>query len=301
MIGSGTFSTVYKARKEGTDKVVALKFIRANVRYVEDAQEFETQILEKIRDTPYLINLLDSFLYQKKHFVMVFPCLDKSLYDHIKEKNRLGLEEIRNIALQFATGLCYLHELHGIVHTDLKPENVIFTDASRKCIQLIDFGSSIVEKTDHKSSIISTRQYRAPEVILDCIEWDFKADVWSFGCILMEMFTGKLLFRTHNSHEHLNQIETVTGRRIPWYFSASKKYFTDNDNQRFLVRTRQYKKVSPLVNQIFFQGEKNEKYADLVTFYNLVNRCLTIDPRARISMKEILQHPFFFPHTTAST
>lgn len=59
---------------------------------------------------------------------------------------------------------------------------------------VIDFGGATFEN-QHKSSIINTRQYRAPEVVLDC-GWDVSSDMWSVGCILMEMYTGELLFGT---------------------------------------------------------------------------------------------------------
>ena len=70
---------------------------------------------------------------------------------------------------------------------------------SVQCVAVIDFGGATFEH-QHKSSIINTRQYRAPEVVLDC-GWNVSSDMWSVGCILMEMYTGDLLFQTVRSFQ----------------------------------------------------------------------------------------------------
>ena len=68
-----------------------------------------------------------------------------------------------------------------------------------------------MEKSDIERGIINTRQYRSPEVILECGRWDNRNDIWSIACILIDLYTGELLFRTHNNQEHLSLIEKVCG------------------------------------------------------------------------------------------
>jgi dual-specificity kinase len=87
-------------------------------------------------------------------------------------------------------------------------------------IKLIDFGGGTFKK-DYHTKIVNTRQYRAPEVILrmdngllnmiECKEWDEKSDIWSIACILMELYSGELLFPTHHNYEHLALIEKGFG------------------------------------------------------------------------------------------
>ena len=132
-----------------------------------------------------------------------------------------------------------LHDLN-LIHTDLKPENILlvhnpyqtFTynrqipssshtvrrreDQRRVLldteIRLIDFGSATFNDEYH-SSVVSTRHYRAPEIILN-LGWSYACDIWSIGCILVEFFTGDALFQTHDNLEHLAMMESVCNGRI---------------------------------------------------------------------------------------
>jgi dual-specificity kinase len=76
-------------------------------------------------------------------------------------------------------------------------------------MRLIDFGSATFD-SDYHSSIVSTRHYRAPEIILG-LRWSFPCDVWSVGCILVEFLTGDALFQTHDNLEHLAMMQIILG------------------------------------------------------------------------------------------
>jgi len=132
-----------------------------------------------------------------------------------------------------------LHDLN-LVHTDLKPENILLVNSTYQTftynrnipssskttarsakfrrvllspeIRLIDFGSATFDDEYH-SSVVSTRHYRAPEIILN-VGWSFPCDIWSIGCILVEFFTGDALFQTHDNLEHLAMMEAVCGGPI---------------------------------------------------------------------------------------
>lgn len=136
-------------------------------------------------------------------------------------------------------GSTVLHDLN-LIHTDLKPENILLvrneyqtftynrtipsssTTTSRSArhrkvlldpeIRLIDFGSATFNDEYH-SSVVSTRHYRAPEIILN-LGWSFPCDIWSIGCILVEFFTGDALFQTHDNLEHLAMMEAVCNGKL---------------------------------------------------------------------------------------
>jgi dual specificity protein kinase CLK2/3 len=76
-------------------------------------------------------------------------------------------------------------------------------------IRLIDFGSATFDH-EHHSTIVSTRHYRAPEVILE-LGWSNPCDVWSIGCIMFELYLGITLFQTHDNREHLAMMERILG------------------------------------------------------------------------------------------
>ena len=132
-----------------------------------------------------------------------------------------------------------LHDLE-LIHTDLKPENILLHEAAyqnftynrripsssnatcreathrRVLLQtdicLIDFGSTTFQDEYH-SSIVSTRHYRAPEIILG-LGWSYPCDIWSIGCILVELFTGDALFQTHENREHLAMMQAVCDSKV---------------------------------------------------------------------------------------
>ena len=85
----------------------------------------------------------------------------------------------------------YIHSLH-IIHSDLKPENILIKSISQRLIKVIDFGNSAFFH-DILTFYIQTRSYRAPEVIIGC-PYDEKIDIWSVGCIVAELWTGRMMF-----------------------------------------------------------------------------------------------------------
>ena len=96
---------------------------------------------------------------------------------------------------------------------------------SDSTIKIIDFGGATYKDEKH-SDIINTRQYRAPEVILGCCEWDEKSDIWSIACILVELYTGELFFPTHDNEEHVALIEKICGPIPHWMAGNCRKEFT---------------------------------------------------------------------------
>jgi serine/threonine protein kinase len=115
-------------------------------------------------------------------------------------------------------------------------------------IKIIDFGGATYKKERH-SDIINTRQYRSPEVILGCSEWDDKSDLWSIACILVELYTGDLFFPTHNNEEHLCLIEKICGPIPKWMADNSRKefrelFYKDESEDREFRRRVNYSKLS---------------------------------------------------------
>lgn len=225
---------------------VAIKVIRDVKRYMENAK-IEADILKDIRkadtsNSSRCALMSDVFVHEEKYFCMVFEPLGLSLYEFIKANNFRGfwMDDIQSFTKQMLEGLGFLHSRLSMTHTDLKPENILlvtrkpahpsefpreghnvngkrspqgrssgYTRPVSNEIKIIDFGNATYED-EHHSSIINTRQYRGPEVILG-LGWDEKSDLWSLGCILMELYSGELLFGTHENLEHMALMERTCG------------------------------------------------------------------------------------------
>jgi len=227
LLGKGTFGKVVEAFDRKYNEMVAIKVVRNVKRYREDAQ-YEIKVLEKVRHHELSSKLLKWFDFHG-HICIVFERLGESLLNVIDEIDRgLDLRSVRSIARQLFKALAYYHNEAKFVHTDLKLENVLLANPNAKVdrnghvddpsIKIIDFGGATFD-SERKSTIINTRQYRAPEVILE-MGWSFPSDIWSVGCIVFEIITGELLFDTHADREHLHLMERRLDHFSPSFVSA---------------------------------------------------------------------------------
>lgn len=176
-MGRGTFAKVVECWDRKTQSYVAIKIVRSIPKYT-DAAHIEIDLLRDVGGQCGWIELIDWFEY-RNHTCLVFPKFATSLFDFIKMNNYRGfyLSHVKKMARQILTAIHYLHVKKNLVHTDLKPENILLERAEYlvgdhqlkipKCtdIKLIDLGNATYEDQYH-ASIISTRHYRAPEVVL---------------------------------------------------------------------------------------------------------------------------------------
>ena len=217
--GKGTFGLVLLCEDEKYKKLVAVKVVRKIRKYLESARAESCILRDLVRADPddkgFCVRILNSFEW-RGHFCIVFEPLGISLYDLVKANhfNPMPLYAVQAFADQVVAAVVFLHRM-GLIHTDLKLENILLGDMNplqkshrtvhlRKkimvsmpmstSIKLIDFGGAAYF-FEQGNGVICTRQYRAPEIILN-FGWGRASDVWSLGCILMELYTGNLLFQT---------------------------------------------------------------------------------------------------------
>ena len=179
-------------------------------------------------------------------------------------------------------------------------EKTLYKKLKNTSIKIIDFGSA-VEGKDIGNGIINTRQYRSPEVILECYKWDHKSDIWSIACILIELYTGELLFQTHNNQEHLSLIEKVCGHYPNWMVNKTKSdelynlFINCNRHREDKVvdikRCHKYNEVrKALLNQRTIPESICPRHH---AFCKFILYLLRIDPKDRPSAADILKHEFF--------
>lgn len=187
-MGQGTFGKVVRCKDTLRDREVAIKIIRSIQKYT-DAAQIEIRVLKALREEDPLnenkcIHLIDTFTY-RSHVCIVSELLGQSVFDFLKDNefHPFPCKNIWSFAKQLLRSVAFLHRL-GLVHTDLKPENILLvsnestivpltkrsTTRKKKVLQnseirLIDFGSATFNDEYH-SQVVSTRHYRAPEIIL---------------------------------------------------------------------------------------------------------------------------------------
>jgi len=202
LLGTGTFGHVYRCTRKGKRKEYAVKIVKKR-----NLGPNECEILRVISNNQaesfYCMKLYKEFRYQRMHCLLM-PIYGPSCFDLVAESNFQGLQisVVRDLALGIFAGLKFLNELN-IIHTDIKPENVVIRHkGDYRCPIIIDFGSAVYESPNNKDKI-TTEEYRAPEVEVGTqpaygrrvpLVWNSAVDVWSAGCVLYELWKGSQLF-----------------------------------------------------------------------------------------------------------
>ncbi|KAL1501176.1 hypothetical protein ABEB36_006556 [Hypothenemus hampei] len=281
-IGRGAYGTVYKAKNKETGQEVALKKIC--IPLDEDGIPMnavrEIALLKQLNTYkhPNIVKLLDICHGQQvgKELVMylVFEHVEHDLAMYI-EKNPNGFKttEIRNLCREIVNGVDFLHS-NRIVHRDLKPQNLLVTRDGH--IKLADFGLAKTYDYEMKlTSVVVTLWYRAPEVLLG-LSYATPVDIWSIGCIIVELYTRTPLFAGKSEKEQFGEILRVLGKppKDEWpEKNAPIKWSAFNVTERLDLKT-----IAPNMCD---------------TVLDLVMKMLTFDPNKRITALDALSHKYF--------
>ncbi|CAD6592835.1 MAG: dual specificity protein kinase kns1 [Alectoria sarmentosa] len=336
LLGQGTFGKVVEAYDRRTRSKCAIKIIRSVQKY-RDASRIELRVLQTLshndrQNRNKCIHLRDCFDF-RNHICIVTDLLGQSVFDFLKGNGFVPFpsSQIQSFARQLFTSVAFLHDLN-LIHTDLKPENILLVGNSYQTftynrnipsssttvqrvarqrrvlldteIRLIDFGSATFDDEYH-STVVSTRHYRAPEIILN-LGWSYPCDIWSIGCILVEFFTGDALFQTHDNLEHLAMMESVCGGKIEpklvrqvqgtgrnnnrnqaaAFFTRSLKL--DYPNQETSKASKKYVRAMKNLHEVIPAATAFNKQ-----FLDLLGRIFMYDPKQRLTAKQALKHPWF--------
>ncbi|CAH2355312.1 hypothetical protein CLIB1423_24S00848 [[Candida] railenensis] len=225
VLGNGSFGNVvkcadhmYKTRSKNKGKAVAIKIIKNDLNWSLQAV-YEIKMLKSLNESQQNkgSNILKYFghFHFRGHMCIVSEILSLNLFSLLEISSYKGfsINILKDFSKQILTGLEVIHSMN-IIHCDIKPENIMIklpTSPSMDTlsIKIIDFGSSCF-KNEISYSYIQSRYYRAPEVVLGA-RYEEKIDIWSFGCVLAELYTGSPLLPGHNELEQIGLMLELFG------------------------------------------------------------------------------------------
>ncbi|XP_034944985.1 homeodomain-interacting protein kinase 2 isoform X2 [Chelonus insularis] len=322
-LGRGTFGQVVKCWKKGTNEIVAIKILKNHPSYARQGQ-IEVSILSRLSqenaDEFNFVRAYECFQH-KSHTCLVFEMLEQNLYDFLKQNkfSPLPLKYIRPILQQVLTALLKLKQL-GLIHADLKPENIMLVDPVRQPyrVKVIDFGSASHVSKAVCNTYLQSRYYRAPEIILG-LPFCEAIDMWSLGCVVAELFLGWPLYPGSSEYDQIRYISQTQGLPTEHMLNNASKttkfFYRDMDSTYPFwrlktpeeheaetgIKSKEARKY--IFNCLDDIGQVNvptdleggqllAEKADRREFIDLLKRMLTMDQERRITPGEALHHAF---------
>ncbi|KAJ1418813.1 kinase-like domain-containing protein, partial [Ochromonadaceae sp. CCMP2298] len=300
LLGQAAFSSALQcidlAAEEDEAQWVCLKVIKNNKDFFDQSLD-EIKLLQYINsngdpDEHHVLRLID-FFYAQEHLFIVSELLKENLYEFgrfLRESDNepyYTIPRLKRITKQVLEALVFIHSLR-LIHCDIKPENIVIKSFSRCEVKLIDFGSSCFA-SDHLTTYIQSRSYRAPEVILG-LPYDHRIDIWSLGAVLAELHTSYVLFQNDSVPTMLARIAGILGpfpqhvltrgRDTGKYFSLSNVAYDRDEKGQFQL-------IFPKKTDLRARGgTEDDKFEDFVRLM------LHLDPSVRPTAEEALQHPW---------
>ncbi|KAM4835414.1 serine/threonine-protein kinase MAK isoform 3-T5 [Thomomys bottae] len=220
---------------------------------------------------------LKEVIRENDHLYFIFEYMKENLYELMKDRNKLFPESvIRNIMYQILQGLAFIHK-HGFFHRDMKPENLLCMGP--ELVKIADFGlARELRSQPPYTDYVSTRWYRAPEVLLRSSVYSSPIDVWAVGSIMAELYTLRPLFPGTSEVDEIFKICQVLGtpKKSDWpegYQLASSMNF-------------RFPQFAPINLKTLIPNASNEAI-------QLMTEMLSWDPKKRPTASQALKHPYF--------
>ncbi|CAO3597709.1 unnamed protein product [Absidia cylindrospora] len=229
---------------------------------------------------PNIVRLMD-VIHTENKLILVFEFMDQDLKKFMDTNARathgaLDLTAIRQFMFQLLRGIAYCHE-NRVLHRDLKPQNLLIN--KRGALKLGDFGlaRAFGIPVNTFSNEVVTLWYRAPDVLLGSRMYSTSIDIWSAGCIMAEMYTGRPLFPGTTNEDQLQKIFRMMGTPTEQTWPNVSQLPEYKPNQQYYPAQTIYQ-ILPTIDPLGL---------------DLLNRMLQYQPQMRISAKDALNHAYF--------
>lgn len=222
---------------------------------------------------------LHDVIHTENKLMLVFEYMDgdlKRYMDTHGERGALKPTTIKSFMYQLLKGIDFCHQ-NRVLHRDLKPQNLLIN--SKGLLKLGDFGlaRAFGIPVNTFSNEVVTLWYRAPDVLLGSRTYNTSIDIWSAGCIMAEMFTGRPLFPGTTNEDQIIRIFRIMG----------------TPTERTWPGITQFPEYKPTFQMYATQDLRNILPAIDSTGIDLLQRMLQLRPELRISAHEALQHAWF--------
>ncbi|ORY27862.1 Pkinase-domain-containing protein [Rhizoclosmatium globosum] len=291
-LGQGAYGVVCAAKNLQTGQDVAIKKVLKVFEKSILAKRAlrEIKLLKHFNGHENITGLLDMDISDVNNFneiYLVQDLMEADLHQIIRSEQPLTDAHYQYFIYQICRGLKYIHSAN-VLHRDLKPGNLL---VNADCeLKICDFGLARgLANTDDAgfmTEYVATRWYRAPEIMLSFRSYTKAIDMWSIGCIFAELLGGKPLFKGRDYVDQLNQILNILGtpddatlRRIG--SERAQLYIRSLRRTQKVPWTHLFPRASPVA-------------------LDLLERLLTFDPAARITVEEALAHPYLEAYHDAS-
>ncbi|KAH1097381.1 Mitogen-activated protein kinase NTF4 [Gossypium arboreum] len=279
-IGKGAYGIVCSALNSETNEHVALKKIANAFDNKIDAKRTLREIkLLRHMDHENVVAIRDIIPPPQREcfndVYIAYELMDTDLHQIIRSNQALSEEHCQYFLYQILRGLKYIHSAN-VLHRDLKPSNLLL---NANCdLKICDFGlARVTSESDFMTEYVVTRWYRPPELLLNSSDYTAAIDVWSVGCIFMELMDRKPLFpgrdHVHQLRLLMELIGTPSEAELEFLNENAKRYIRQLPLYRRQSFTEKFPNVHPLA-------------------IDLVEKMLTFDPRQRITVEDALAHPY---------
>ncbi|KAF2461515.1 kinase-like domain-containing protein [Lineolata rhizophorae] len=277
-LGEGTYATVFKGRNRQTGELVALKEIHLDSEEGTPSTAIREISLMKELKHENIVNLHD-VIHTENKLMLVFEYMDKDLKKYMDSRGDRGQLDpltIKSFMHQLLRGIAFCHE-NRVLHRDLKPQNLLINNKGQ--LKLADFGlaRAFGIPVNTFSNEVVTLWYRAPDVLLGSRTYNTSIDIWSAGCIMAEMYTGRPLFPGTTNEDQLQKIFRLMGTPSERSWPGISQ-FPEYKPNFHVYATQDLRLILPQIDQLGL---------------SLLSSMLQLRPEMRISANQALQHPWF--------